>query len=58
MKRYFKGICKFSHLKKILNSPGYVEHEVSDGTYVVEMTKNTFEFVPRSAKYYDIFLVR
>jgi len=58
MRRYFKGICKFQHLKKMLNSRDYVEHDVSDGTYVITTTKNTFELVPRSVVYYNVFLVR
>lgn len=58
MRRYFKGICKFQHLKKMLNSRDYIRHEVSDGTYVVTMTKNTFEITPRSVVYYNVFLVR
>ena len=58
MRRYFKGICKFNHLKKMLNSRDYVEHDVSDGTYVITMTKNTFELVPKNAIYYNVFLVR
>ena len=58
MKRYFKGIIKFSHLRKMLSSSNCIEHTVSNGTYVVTMTKNAFEVVPRSVKYYDVFLVR
>jgi hypothetical protein len=57
--RYFKGICKFPHIKNLLTSHGYVEHFVQpDGTYVITTTKNTFEMVPRSVQYYDVFLVR
>jgi hypothetical protein len=58
MKRYFKGIIKYSFLKRLLNSRDYRNHTVSDGTYVLTMVKNTFEIVPRSVKYYNVFLVR
>jgi hypothetical protein len=58
MKRYFKGIIKYDFLKRLINSRDYESHTIEDGTYVLQMTKNTFEIVPRSVNYYNVFLVR
>jgi len=56
--RQFKGIIKFPFLKRLINSRDYRNHTVEDGKYTLYMVKNKFECIPKSVKYYSVYLVR
>ena len=58
MKLQFVGIIRYPFLRNLFFSRDYRGHFVENGTYTLQMVKNTFKIIPRSVVYYNVFIVR